>query len=85
MGVSADRSDRQQQFDEANDLGFPLLADPDKKVIAQFGVKRFGPLPAKRATFVVDTDRTVLAVITSETNMTKHADEALEVLRSRRS
>jgi peroxiredoxin Q/BCP len=83
VGVSADRSDRQQQFDEANDLNFPLLSDPDKQVIAQFGLKRFGPIPAKRATFVIDTDRTVLAVITSETNMTKHADDALAVLQAR--
>ncbi len=83
MGVSADRSDRQRQFDEANELGFPLLSDPDKKVQALFGVKRFGPLPSKRATFVIDTDRTVLDVITSETNMTAHADKALEALRGR--
>lgn len=83
MGVSVDRSDRQRAFDEANELGFPLLSDPDKAVAAQFGVKRFGPLPIKRATFVIDPDGTVLGVITSETNMTTHADEALEVLRRR--
>jgi peroxiredoxin Q/BCP len=83
VGVSTDRSDRQRQFDEANDLGFPLLSDPDKEVAARFGIKRFGPLPIKRATFVIDTDRTVLAVIASETNMTTHADRALEALRSR--
>ncbi len=81
--MSSDRSDRQREFDEANQLGFPLLSDTDKKVAALFGVKRFGPLPTKRATFVLDTDRTVLAVITSETDMTTHADDALEVLRNR--
>ncbi len=37
----------------------------------------------KRATVVVDTDRTVLRVITSELNMDVHADRALEALRSR--
>lgn len=83
MGVSADQVDRQKQFDESSELGFPLLSDPDKKVAKDFGVKRPGPLPNKRATFVIDTDRTVLAVITSERSMTVHADEALEVLRSR--
>jgi len=83
VGVSTDRSDRQRQFDEANDLGFPLLSDPDKEVAARFGIKRFGPLPIKRATFVIDTDRAVLAVLASETNMTSHADRALEALRSR--
>lgn len=71
------------EFDEANQLGFPLLSDPDKSVAKQFGVKRFGPLPTKRATFVIDSDRKVLAVLTSETNMTAHADDALEVLRNR--
>ena len=81
--MSSDRSDRQREFDEANQLGFPLLSDPDRSVAKQFGVKRFGPLPTKRATFVIDTDRKVLAVLTSETNMTAHADDALEVLRNR--
>lgn len=83
MGISADRSDRQKQFDDENELGFPLLSDPEKKVAKQFGVKRAGPLPTKRATFVIDTNRTVVKVITSELDMNSHADEALEVLRSR--
>ncbi len=83
MGVSADQVDRQKQFDATNELGFPLLSDPDKKVAKIFGVKRPGPLPSKRATFVVDTDSTVLGVITSEVNMNTHADEALEILRNR--
>jgi peroxiredoxin Q/BCP len=48
-----------------------------------FGVKRPLFLPSRRATFVVDTDRTVLAAIASETNMTAHADQALATLRAR--
>ena len=81
MGVSPDRSDRQKQFDEANELGFPLLADTDKSVAKQFGVARFGPLPIKRVTFVIGADRKVKAVVKSETNMNTHADEALAALR----
>ena len=75
--------DRQKAFDEKNDLGFPLLSDPDRAVARLFGVKRMGPLPSKRATFVIDTDRTLLAAITSETNMHKHADDALAALAAR--
>jgi peroxiredoxin Q/BCP len=41
--------------------------------------------PVKRTTFVIDTDRTVLEVISSEVNMDTHADKALEVLRQRQS
>ena len=83
MGISPDQVDRQNEFHDDNELGFPLLSDPDKSVARQFGVKRLGPLPVRRATFVIDTDRTVLAAIASETSMTTHADEALQVLLNR--
>jgi hypothetical protein len=46
-------------------------------------VKRPGPLFNKRATFVIDTDRRVLATFHSEMNMNLHADKAIEVLRGR--
>ena len=42
-------------------------------------------MPVKRTTFVIDTDRTVLDVISSEFSMDTHADKALEVLRQRQS
>ncbi len=83
MGMSADQVDRQREFAEDNDLGFPLLSDPGKVVIKQFGIKRMGFLPTKRMTFVIDTDRTVLGEISSETSMNKHADDALEILKNR--
>ena len=83
MGISVDQVDRQKEFASENDLGFQLLSDPDRKVAASFGVKRLSKLPNKRATFVIDTDGTVLDVITSEVNMNAHADRALEVLTDR--
>jgi len=84
VGISADPADRQKAFDEKNGLGFPLLSDPERRVAGQFGVKRFGPLPSKRATFVIDRDRRLLADFTSELDMHAHADRALEVLRAHR-
>ena len=74
--------DRQKEFDDKNDLGFPLLSDPDREVSRAFGVKRLGSLPSKRATFVIDTDRRLVKVIRSETKMLTHADTALEALSS---
>lgn len=73
--------DRQKAFDEKNDLGFPLLSDSSREVAKLFGVKRFGPLPSKRASFVIGTDRKVLGVIQSELDMDGHADQALAILR----
>ena len=86
MGISFDPVDKQQKFSEKHGFDYPLLSDADGKVATEFGVKRglLGKLmPVKRTTFVIDTDRTVLEVITSELNMDVHADAALAALRSR--
>jgi peroxiredoxin Q/BCP len=84
VGISADKVEKQRQFSDKHSFDFPLLSDPDRAVAMQFGVKRgLNILPNKRATFVIDTDRRVLAVIASEVNMNTHADRALEVLRAR--
>lgn len=83
VGISTDPVGRQQQFAGAHGLDFTLLSDADGTVATQYGVRRRFLTPVKRATMVVDSDRTVLAVISSELNMDVHADRALEVLRSR--
>ena len=84
VGISADKVDKQAQFADKHSFDYPLLSDPDRKVAAMFGVARKLALVAvKRTTFVIDTDRKVLAVIHSEVSMNQHADKALEVLRAR--
>ncbi|MGM1061813.1 peroxiredoxin [Saccharothrix sp. Mg75] len=84
VGISPDAVDRQKRFATLNDFDYPLLSDADGEVAAAFGVKRrFGPLPVKRHTFVIDTDRVVVEVIKSEFAMNAHADKALAVLRER--
>lgn len=88
VGISTDAVDKQARFADSQRFDYPLLSDRDGAVAEMFGVKRglLGKfLPVKRTTFVIDTDRTVLDVISSEINMDTHADKALEVLRSRSS
>ncbi len=82
VGISGDTVAKQEEFADAHDFDYPLLADTEGTVATLFGVKRsFGISPLKRATFVIDRDRTILAVIKSEIRMNVHADKALEVLR----
>lgn len=81
VGISADPVERQARFDQKHGLGMPLLSDPDRAIAAMLGVKRPGPLFNQRTTFVIGTDRRVRAVIRSEVDMDRHADQALEVLR----
>lgn len=88
VGISTDAVDKQAAFADKESFDYPLLSDADGAVATQFGVKRglLGKfIPVKRTTFVIDTDRTVLAVIASEISMDSHADKALEVLRQRQS
>jgi len=84
VGISGDAIDRQHQFATINNVSFPLLSDVGKAVAEQFGVKRrFGPLAVKRHTFVIDRNSILITEISSEINMSSHADKALEVLRQR--
>ena len=83
VGISRDLPDKQKKWADQHGFDYPLLSDPDSSVAAKLGVKRrlpLGPLSTRRITLVIDTDRTVLDVIHSETNMQEHAARALEVL-----
>lgn len=82
VGISADDIDKQRRFSDEHGFDYPLLADTSGQIAKMFGAKRLGPLPPKRQTFVIDTDRRLLTAISSETNMDVHADEALAALRA---
>jgi peroxiredoxin Q/BCP len=86
VGISADLVEKQKRFSDKHSFDYPLLSDPDGSVATLFGVRRkFTALsPTKRATFVIGTDRKILAVVQSEVRMSVHADRALEALRSAR-
>ena len=84
VGVSRDDADTQSRFVDEHEFDYPLIADRDGAVSKAFGAKRVGPVPSRRQTYVLDADLTVLAVISDELRMDRHADDALEVLRAHR-
>jgi peroxiredoxin Q/BCP len=86
VGISTDSVGKQAEFADQQKFDYPLLSDVGGTVATSFGVKRglLGRLmPVKRTTFVIDTDSTVLGVVSSEISMDTHADTALSVLRER--
>lgn len=83
LGVSRDDVDTQARFRREHGFDYPLIADPTGEIAKVFGAKRMGPLWSKRQTFVVDTDRRLIGAIRSETDMERHADEALALLGQR--
>ncbi len=62
LGLSPDKPDKLAKFREKEGLTFPLLSDPDKAVLAAYGVYGEKKLYGKtvvgviRSTFVVDVD-----------------------------
>ncbi len=66
VGISTDPAETQKRFKSENDLPFPLLSDANGKVAKQYG----GIVPvigyANRATYVVDRDGTIEAIVTGK-------------------
>lgn len=85
VGISPDGVAKQREFSQLHNFDYPLLADDQGIVAGLFDVKPklIKITPVRRATFVIDTDGTVLDVIKSEVRMSLHADKALEALAKR--
>ena len=89
LGVSPDKPSAQKKFQQKYDFPFSLLSDEDKAVAKNLGVLKeksmYGRkyMGIERTTFVIDSNRTVLDVISSELSMESHADKALQTLRAR--
>ncbi|MFJ8863755.1 peroxiredoxin [Streptomyces sp. NPDC102451] len=84
VGISQDSVAKQKEFSDKHAFDYPLLSDADGTVSELFGVTRHGLLgkftPVKRWTFAIGPDSRVVKVISSETSMQVHADDALRAL-----
>jgi thioredoxin-dependent peroxiredoxin len=85
LGVSVDTVDSHKQFCAKDSLTFTLLADPDKKVVQQYGsLGNFGPMViANRNTFLINPEGRTAKVWT-KVNPTVHSEEVLAAITSLR-
>ncbi|NIH85023.1 thioredoxin-dependent thiol peroxidase [Amycolatopsis granulosa] len=66
LGISPDKTEKLAKFAEAEGLTFPLLSDPDKTVLTQWGAfgekKNYGRIVQGviRSTFVIDPEGTIV-------------------------
>ncbi|HET9523716.1 MAG TPA: peroxiredoxin [Terrimicrobiaceae bacterium] len=79
LGVSADKPESQKNFQQQNNLPFPLIADTDGKVAAAFGVPTTMGI-AKRQSFLVSNGKIVWTSLQAKT--AEHAQEVRSALRS---
>lgn len=78
VGVSVDSTDSHQDFCAKQGLTFKLLADTEKKVVAQYGSLR-GNGMAARNTFLIDPDGKLVKVWVGVDPM-HHSEEVLAAL-----
>jgi peroxiredoxin Q/BCP len=82
IGISGQSVASHKKFAEKYRLSFTLLSDEGDKVRKMFGVpvNFLGMLPG-RVTYIVDKSGKVIYVFDSQTQATKHVDEALRILK----
>jgi peroxiredoxin Q/BCP len=81
IGVSSDSVDKHAGFADHHKLPFTLLSDSGGDVRKSYGVPAvLGVLPG-RVTYVIDRTGTVGHVFSSMTNIGRHIDDALTVVR----
>jgi peroxiredoxin Q/BCP len=81
IGVSSDSVESHKRFLEEYLFPFRLLSDESGKIRKLYGAtKGFGLLPG-RYTFIIDKQGIIKYIFTSETNMKKHIEESLRILR----
>lgn len=83
IGVSPDENTRHQKFTEKYELPFPLLPDPEHKILEKYGVWGEKSLYGKvfdgvvRTTFLIDEGGKIVDVI-KKPKVGEHAEEILE-------
>jgi peroxiredoxin Q/BCP len=82
IGISGQSVESHKEFALKHRLSFTLLSDEGNKIRRQFGVPTnlLGLLPG-RVTYVVDKTGTVIYIFNSQTQVTKHVDEAIGILK----
>jgi peroxiredoxin Q/BCP len=82
IGISGQSVESHKKFAEKHRLSFTLLSDAGNKIRKQFGVPTnlMGLLPG-RVTYIADKKGKVIYIFDSQSEVTKHVDEALRILK----
>lgn len=80
VGVSADKPESQRRFIEKYGLGYPMVPNPTKDIIAAYGVKAILGLAASRSTFLIGPDGKI-ARVWAKVSLSTHADDVVGAIR----
>lgn len=77
IGISADSAESHDKFKEEYKLPFPLISDPDKKLINAYGAN--GLLFAKRVSFLINPQGIIIKIY-DKVDVKKHSNQILSDL-----
>lgn len=82
VGVSTDSADSHSRFRERHELPFPLVADPEKRIVRQYDADGLLGLMTARVTYVIDKQGVIRAALRHQFQVDKHLPEVLDALRA---
>ena len=81
VGISSDSEASHRKFKDKYKLPFTLLADAGGKVRSAFKVPRSAGILPGRVTYVIDREGVIRHAFSSQLDVTRHVDEAVETLK----
>jgi peroxiredoxin Q/BCP len=79
FGVSADSAQRQADFREKHHLPFPMITDPDKRLLRLYDTLAFGVIRL-RVTYVIDKAGIIRAAFRHDLRIGRHVPDILAAL-----
>ncbi len=74
VGISPQEVDSHARFRERHGLPFKLLSDPDKVVIEMYDVDGMFGVGVRRATFLINQDRTIQDAVLADVLIGRHKE-----------
>ena len=81
IGVSSDSVDKHAAFADHHQLPFTLVSDKSGRIRKEYGVPAALGLIPGRVTYVIDRQGTVRHTFNSMTRISRHIDQALDMVR----
>ncbi|MCH8850264.1 MAG: peroxiredoxin [Chloroflexi bacterium] len=82
VGVSTDSTESHKAFREKHELPFPLIPDPDKRIVKLYEAKGLLGLMTARMTYVIDKEGTIRKALRHDFAVGKHLPAVIDALKS---
>lgn len=82
LGVSTDSTESHQAFREKHELPFPLIPDPEKRIVSLYKAHALLGLMTARVTYVIDKEGVIRAAFRHDFTAGRHLPETLDALAS---